>query len=79
MVATRNQRPIATTASSRAGRQLQIPTGFWPKAQGWRASAYLGTSSHKCFEPQRGYGHTTEVPHRSDPEQKPGKQDSLLG
>ena len=38
-------------------RCRQIPTGFWPTAQGWRPSAYLGSSSPNPHQPQRGCGH----------------------
>ena len=38
-------------------RCRQIPTGFWPTAQGWRPSAYLGSSSPNLYQPQRGCGH----------------------
>jgi len=30
-----------------ARHDLNAPTGHWPPAQGWRASAYLGSSFNK--------------------------------
>jgi len=37
-------------------RCLKIPTGFCLTAQGWRAGAYLGSSSHNLHQPQRDCG-----------------------
>ena len=52
-------------ASSAAAPCLQIPTGFWPTAQGWRPSAYLGSSSNDLYQPQRGCGHRPPPPFAS--------------
>ena len=41
--------PPAPTAAP-----VRIPTGFWPKAQGWRARAYLGSPPASGPQPQRG-------------------------
>jgi len=45
-ISNSSRRDAASThpASSAAAPCLQIPTGFWPTAQGWRPSAYLGSS-----------------------------------
>jgi hypothetical protein len=41
-------------ASNGAARCLQIPTGFWPTAQGWRPSAYLGSSIPRSLSTPTG-------------------------
>jgi hypothetical protein len=51
----------AQPASCRAARCLQIPTGFCLPAQGWRPSAYLGSSSYQPHQPQRGCGHALRL------------------
>jgi len=42
-------------------RPRSIPKGLCPPAQGWRARAYLGSSSNKHSQPQRGCGHFASV------------------
>ena len=63
IVAGRRRQPSAELdagahpAGCGPARCLQIPTGFCLTAQGWRPSAYLGSSSPNPHQPQRGCGH----------------------
>ena len=52
----------AHPAACGAARCLQIPKGFCLTAQGWRTSAYLGSTSHNLYQPQRGCGECRRHP-----------------